>query len=202
MMVAPAFYQTSDEIAQRCKNELEEEYRGAAEEGRNVARLALSALIGRWSFERTITEFSTSSSPQRVVGNIVFSVHGPRLDTVLYREDGHLELPTGNTIQVFREYEYLLSDDGALEIYFIEEGKRAHLFLSLKFTRAEDGYWVASNDHLCVADLYKGTFKIAFDGIGATEIRMTYRVKGPNKDYESVTILKPSEGNQVPSSHR
>jgi hypothetical protein len=62
----------------------------------------------------------------------------------------------------------------------------------LKFTQQNDeGYWVATSDHLCIKDLYKATFQVKLDGLVATEIIMTYRVKGPAKDYESTTILTP-----------
>lgn len=65
------------------------------------------------------------------------------------------------------------------------------MFLSLKFDKKENEYWVAKSDHLCINDLYLGTFKIAFDGVVARDISMTYRVKGPAKNYESITHLYP-----------
>ena len=88
-----------------------------------------------------------------------------------------------------------------LEIYFIEGGQRAHLFLSLKFvpetfavpTSMDDkSFWVrATSDHLCIKDLYSATFRVKFNGLSASEIIIKYRVKGPSKDYESTTNLKP-----------
>lgn len=187
MMVSPAFYQPDDALARLCKEGVEEELRRQSE---NVSRAALSALVGKWTFERSITD-SLTSSVQRVCGQIQYQLQEPNFDSLRYREDGFLELPNGSKIEVFREYEYL-QKDGVLEIYFVENGERAHLFLSLKFEKIENGYWVATSDHLCIMDLYKGTFRIAFDGIGASAVEMTYRVKGPNKDYESVTILRPT----------
>jgi len=186
MMVSPAFYQTDHEIALKCQEELEAEVQN---QGNNIPKAALSALVGKWSFERTITDH-LSASTQKVYGKISYSLQKPNFDTLRYREDGFLDLPNGNKLEVFREYDYL-HKDGALEMYFIENGERTYLFLSLKFEEQQDGYWVATSDHLCIKDLYKGTFKIAFDGIGASEVIMTYRVKGPNKDYESVTHLRP-----------
>jgi hypothetical protein len=62
----------------------------------------------------------------------------------------------------------------------------------LKFTEQNDqGYWVASSDHLCIKDLYSANFQVKLDGLSATEIIITYRVKGPAKDYESTTIMTP-----------
>jgi hypothetical protein len=110
----------------------------------------------------------------------------------LYREDGFYELTPTKTLNVFREYEYVIRDGGILEIYFVEDGKRSHIFLSLKFTEKNaQGYWVATADHLCIKDLYKANFQVKLNGLTGTEIIITYRVKGPAKDYESITVLKP-----------
>jgi len=109
----------------------------------------------------------------------------------LYREDGIYRLPSGRDMEIFREYEYQQKDN-MLEIYFVESGKRAHMFLSLKFQeKNSSGYWVATSDHLCIKDLYSAKFQVKLDGLAATEIIITYRVKGPSKDYESTTYLTP-----------
>jgi len=200
-MVSPAFYQPNEEIMETCKYRLDKLKEIALNDGSNklIPRLSLSALVGKWSFERTITEMSSPGAPpQKVSGEIFFSViHDKKssparssFNSIRYREDGLFELPTGKTLQVFREYDYVYAQD-ALEIYFVEGGERAHMFLSLKFDKKDNGYWVATSDHLCINDLYRGTFKIAFDGVGARDINMTYRVKGPAKNYESVTYLHP-----------
>lgn len=201
-MVSPSFYQPNEEIMETCKLRLDKLKDIAVYDGSKklIPRLSLNALIGKWSFERTITEMSSPGArPQKVSGEIFFSVLNDQkmpsparssFDSIRYREDGLFELPTGKKLQVFREYDYVYAQD-AIEIYFVEGGERAHMFLSLKFDKKENGYWVATSDHLCIKDLYRGTFKIAFDGVGARDISMTYRVKGPAKNYESVTYLQP-----------
>ena len=206
-MASPPFFQPSEDIASRCKKDLEHEMyqqEGSEQEGSaNMAKVALSALIGKWDFYRTITQFNHDIT-QTVTGTIAFSHMLPptkdaggeqqtakqEWNTVLYDENGIFHMGDKD-MEVFRKYEYQYKDNGILEIYFVEYGKRAHLFLSLKFTEKEDGYWVATSDHLCIKDLYSAHFKIAFDGIGAKEVTMTYRVRGPQKDYESVTHLRP-----------
>ena len=67
--------------------------------------------------------------------------------------------------------------------------------MSLKFQQdqSSDGYWVATSDHLCIKDLYKGNFKIKLDGLKATDLVITYRVRGPAKDYEASTYMTPSK---------
>ena len=187
-MVTPAFYQTSDPtLAQACQTSLDQET--TSKQPQLMPRLVFRALIGKWSFDREIKDHLTGSL-QEVHGEINFSLQKPDYSSLRYREDGVLDLANGKTLQVHREYDYLI--DSTLDIHFVEFGKRAHLFLSLMFqSQDEDGYWVATNDHLCIQDLYKGTFKVAFDGVGASKVIMSYRVEGPQKDYESVTQLRP-----------
>jgi cation diffusion facilitator CzcD-associated flavoprotein CzcO len=215
--VFPAYYQEDPDLATRIYNEVQEHLQRATEHaGEDMPRRVLSAMVGKWSYHRTITQMSGPPNPQTVAGDVKFSLETSgnangetssttteAWDTVLYREDGIFTLPSGQTMEVFREYEYIVNQD-CIEIYFVENGKRAHLFLSLKFqpqpqqqpkgktkTNINCNKWVATSDHLCIKDLYKGTFEIVLDGLGASEIIMTYRVKGPAKDYESVTYLWP-----------
>ncbi|CAB9500729.1 monooxygenase [Seminavis robusta] len=210
-MVTPLVYQSApNEISERALKNIDQECRHGGSSSVNMAKVALSALIGKWEFDRTITQFNNPSmAPQKVTGVIDFSHIAPSVssssdssnnkwNSVLYNENGIFHV-AGKELEVFRQYEYEYKDNGILEIYFVEQGARAHLFLSLKFTTtsteaendAGQRRWIATSDHLCIKDLYKGEFQIQFDGISATQVSMTYRVKGPNKDYESVTHLKP-----------
>ena len=195
-MVTPTFYgprkQIADEnghsedIANETQTQLEKE---VEQQSDNISRAALSALVGRWNFEREIHDHLACAT-QHVHGQVTYSIQEPELDSLRYREDGFLDLENGNTLEVFREYDYICKGN-TLELFFVENGERTYLFLSLKFEKHESGYWLATSDHLCIKDLYKGTFQIAFDGLGAREVIMNYRVKGPNKDYESITRLSP-----------
>jgi Family of unknown function (DUF6314)/Flavin-binding monooxygenase-like len=185
-MVSPLFYQPDRSLAYDAKCDIDDTVR---ECGDSIGRTVSSALLGRWSFERTI-RCKLTASEQRVCGEIKYTLSGPNLECLRYREDGFLELPNGNRLEVFREYEYMLRAD-LLNIHFIENGEPAHLFLSLRFQKGSNSTWTATSDHLCINDLYKGDFSIKFDGLSATEVSMTYNVKGPNKDYESATLLQP-----------
>lgn len=199
IMVSPPFYQSSADIALQCKIDLEHEMENSGGSV-NMAKAALSALIGKWDFMRTITQYNNDMT-QSVTGTIDFShIPPPKQEgsskqgwnAVLYNENGIFHMGDKD-MEVFRQYEYEYKDNNVLEIYFVEQGRRAHLFLSLKFTQKEDGYWVATSEHLCIKDLYAANFKIKFDGIGASEVAMIYRVRGPQKDYESVTHLRPHQ---------
>jgi hypothetical protein len=195
---SPAFYQSDDSVAKLAQKEIDDEIeKGNC--GYYLPRVVASALIGSWTFQRNIVHFSGNQQSDYIDGSIRYS-RSKQLDYVLYREDGLYKISDTKSLPVFREYEYVPSlyqdDDGnaasALELYFVEGGKRTYLFLSLKFRHQDkDGYWVATNDHLCVKDLYKATFRIKLEELIATEVIITYRVKGPSKDYESTTIMTP-----------
>lgn len=216
--VIPTFYQTDDELSQKCQSEINEEIR-LGRDGSRMPKVVLQAILGKWSYDRNIVHLQTRNV-ERVYGTVNFTKYWERssdddendgdagdlfsLDTrdnpVLYREDGWYEFSPTQKFEVFREYEYECKHD-ALEIYFVEGGKRALLFLSLKFvpdttsearSSNDDGYWVkATSDHLCIKDLYSATFRVKLNGLSASEIIIKYRVKGPSKDYESTTVLKP-----------
>lgn len=188
--VTPAFYQDNDDIAKTGQAEIDREVQ-KAKDGSHVAETVLSALIGKWKFSRNIVHHSNGHQ-EYVHGTVRYS--RPILDFVKYREDGIYQISETKSVEVFREYEYeCRPGSDLLEVFFVEGGKRAHLFLSLKFAPQDsDGkYWVATSDHLCVKDLYKGTFQVKLDGLKATELTISYRVKGPSKDYEATTVMSP-----------
>ena len=220
--VIPSYYQPDLPIAKKVRQEIQDDFKNSAMQ--RMPQLVLDAIVGHWTYDRTITQMSDTAIPeQKVSGDVFFSLkhHDEKGDgdlfssslpspsnsrywnTVLYREDGIFTLPNGVKMDVFREYEYQVNPaSNTLEIYFVEYGKRAHLFLSLKFQqqqqqqqddgKVDSNVWIATSDHLCIKDLYKGEFRITLDdGLSASAITMTYRVKGPNKDYESVTYLRP-----------
>lgn len=186
-VLAPALYGLNKKLKEEEVDALERvQERGL--DGSRIPALVLSAIIGEWDFDRRIVHFSNNRH-EHVYGAVKYSRPNAQ-DFVLYREDGFYELTATKTLNVFREYEYEVQGD-CLELYFVENGERAHLFLSLKFTpQTEAGdYWVATSDHLCIKDLYQANFRVRLEGLAATELQMTYRVQGPAKDYESTTIL-------------
>lgn len=191
-MVVPAFYQTDDDMSKKESLELQRQV-DLGRDGSRIPGVVLSSIIGEWNFDRRIIHFGDNRQ-EHVYGAVKFT--RPALQYVLYREDGLYELSPSKTLSVFREYEYQVAGD-CLEIYFVEQGQRAHLFLSLKFSKQEGDHWVATSDHLCIKDLYMARFEVELDGLAAANIKMTYRVKGPTKDYESTTVLSPNPINKV-----
>mmetsp|Transcript_3785 Transcript_3785/g.8300 ORF Transcript_3785/g.8300 Transcript_3785/m.8300 type:complete len:745 (-) Transcript_3785:44-2278(-) len=214
-LVVPAFYQPDDELSRKCQLEMREEIE-RGQDGSRMPKVVLQSILGKWSFDRHIVHLKTKKV-ERIHGTVKYSKywerslddddtngnemfkHDTKDNPVLYREDGLYEFSPTQKFEVFREYEYECKHD-SLEIYFVEGGKRALLFLSLKFVPEaaetkfanDDGYWVkATSDHLCIKDLYSATFRVKLNGLSASEVIIKYRVKGPAKDYESTTILKP-----------
>jgi Family of unknown function (DUF6314) len=197
MMVSPIFYQDSEILMEEMMNEYADQLQIHSD--LYVAKSVLSALIGTWSFDRIITD-TLIQTTQVITGKIRYSLLHD--GSVRYREDGIMKLPNGIELEVFREYDYISDDDGSLEIKFVENGVRTYRFLSLKFSNtvspsmaidsgSTKNWLTATSDHLCVKDLYTGTFQIQLDGCSATAIRITYNVEGPKKDYVSVTNLQP-----------
>jgi Family of unknown function (DUF6314)/Flavin-binding monooxygenase-like len=218
-VVLPAFYQPNLEIAQstldRYLHMKSTEYQTQI-----LPRIIFNALVGQWLFQRTLTHFEAGTIrtglQQDVTGLVKFSPQTPapsfERTVLLYREDGVLHLPRGD-MTVFREYEYSLagSRHEQLEVHFVENGKRAGLFLNLQFNTVEQQQqqqphqqhgnqagprqllhrYEATSDHLCIKDLYSGKFQMDMDGVAIRQMTMTYRVRGPHKDYESVTKLQP-----------
>jgi len=193
-IVVPAFYQADADISNMARAQLQSEVE-KGQSGLNLPGVVASALVGNWSFERDIVHFANRGKAiaqrQYIHGNVNYS-RSKDHQHVRYREDGLFEISPTKSLPVFREYDYICTEGGALELFFVENGEMTYLFLSLKFQHQdEDGYWVATNDHLCVKDLYKANFRVKLDGLAATEVVITYRVQGPAKDYESTTIMRP-----------
>ena len=216
-IVVPGVYQPDKKLAQKCQSEIQQDILHG-QDGSRMPEVVLRSILGKWSFDRQILHMQTRKV-EHVHGAATLSKYWerPGLDNhddgdkdenccldiedkpVLYREDGLYELTPTQKFPVFKEYEYECKQD-ALEIFSVESGKRTNLFLSLKFvpemtstqTSSSDGFWLkATADHLCIKDLYSATFRVKLNGLSASEMIIKYRVKGPAKDYESTTILKP-----------
>ncbi|GAA4006023.1 hypothetical protein GCM10022247_29700 [Allokutzneria multivorans] len=127
------------------------------------------SLRGKWALARAIP--GTGS----VTGTAEFRPLRP--DLLLYREEGRLELGTGQHHDVSREYHYLLEHD-RIRVCFVEPPEFGRTMHTLRLDGAE-----ASDEHLCDQDLYTGHYR--FDGPDRFTVDM--RVRGPKKDYSMHT---------------
>ncbi|KAF9505958.1 hypothetical protein BS47DRAFT_1489564 [Hydnum rufescens UP504] len=202
--VTPAQF-GSGEAASQLLTEVEEDL-AAAERGKWVAAAVYSALQGPWkierrlesamstlpsgtfrgraSFTRRVTQASTPSSPEYEYG---------------YLETGQLTTDTGLQLDAQRRYRYVYDeDDDRIDAYFDDTSDRG-FFHSLRFLApGEESHeggdwapwfrearkgWCAIGNHLCQPDTYDAAYWFAFTGVHLEEFRISYRVKGPNKDY-------------------
>jgi len=204
-MVLPALYQPDNDLAETAIAAFQTEVT-QCHNGKYTTSCVLNALVGKWKFHRTIQHFN--AYPPRtdtISGTISFSVRDATGSptTLLYREDGLYHTPKGD-FEVFREYEYRHNtENNCLELFFVESGETTYLFLSLNFgnvdtdpgdahtKRSNNNVFEATSDHLCINDLYKGTFRMEVNGIMASQVEMEYNVKGPEKDYTAITTLVP-----------
>ena len=137
-------------------------------------------LSGSWILSRTVPNYGTMK------GRAVFKVIPKENNFLHYREEGIMILEqTKATYDFFREYIYEYSRD-AITIYFSETPRRIFQVLNLgEFATCEAA-------HQCVEDDYHGTYN--FKNINQGQFEITYKVKGPNKDYVIVSkYIKESE---------
>ena len=194
--VIPSFYTNNKSLSEKAYKEIQALY-NQSKEGAILPSILIHSLIGKYTFHRKLTYMNTkkgyamnnynTNDDEYIDGTVTYTFQSE--GSLRYREDGIYKTSKGISLPVFREYDYIVKDK-SLDVYFIEGGKRAHLFLSLEF-KLEGDVWVASNDHLCSKDLYKGKFCIEFQGVDVIGIRMEYRVNGPEKDYLSTTEIRP-----------
>jgi hypothetical protein len=125
------------------------------------------------------------------------------LPDLLYEENGKFETNKGFSFDVSRRYIYTYNNTkDTLDIYFAKAVpptsvpvaaasvpyERDYLFVSLSFAATPNG-WLGTACHPCGQDLYNSRFLFAFRGVFLSSIRIEYTVKGPHKDYLSVTTL-------------
>jgi hypothetical protein len=133
-------------------------------------------LIGSWSLDRVIEGQATMQ------GLAVFTP----LDSgwLAYREQGHLKLANGTTVQAEREY-FFSSSDGGFSVFFREDPPR--LFHEISLSASSGGALSGGARHLCKRDDYQSAYMFLPDGTFVVR----HVVSGPSKDYTMNTIYTP-----------
>jgi hypothetical protein len=125
-------------------------------------------LIGSWAFNRVIESQATMQ------GTVIFTpLDGGRL---AYREQGHLKLANGTTVQAEREYVFS-NCDGGFKVFFREDPPR--LFHEVSLAASSAGELSGRAGHLCKHDDYQSTYRFLPDGTFVVR----HVVSGPRKDY-------------------
>lgn len=129
-------------------------------------------LIGSWSFSRVIENQATMQ------GTAIFTP----LDRgrLAYREQGHLKLANGTTVQAEREYLFS-SSGGGFRVFFREDPPR--LFHEISLSASPGGALSGRAGHLCKHDDYQSAYAFLPDGTFAVR----HVVSGPRKDYTMTT---------------
>lgn len=134
--------------------------------------LVFDTFIGWWDFERTIMDY-TSGSQIKANGSVEFTKLSD--NRLMYHERGTLLL--GNKeISFSRKYYYCL-EPNHISIYFADGVNYGQLFQAL-VVDFEQSPAMAQAEHLCINDMYRGTFLFYNGG----RFKNTFRIKGPNKD--------------------
>lgn len=136
--------------------------------------MRLEAFAGGWEVARSI-EDRRAGARGRFLGQARFIPAGQGLD---YAETGEMTLGTAAPVSAMRSY--LWRDrGGAIEVSFAD-GRLFHRF------RSDETAPGASHD--CPPDLYR----VRYDFAGWPCWRAEWRVRGPRKDYRSLTTYRPS----------
>ncbi len=122
-----------------------------------------------------------------------------------YLEQGKLSTDGGMSFDAQRRYRYNYSEeDDRIDAYFDDSADKGFFhsqrFLAPGEEAREGGMWApwvgearegwcAMGEHLCAPDTYVAAYWFHFSGIHLSEWRVTYKVKGPNKDYVSYTTF-------------
>lgn len=130
-------------------------------------------LEGVWRLDRTIPGQATMR------GRADFRRDGG--DRLRYREEGRVELASGQAFDGHREYLFERAGDG-FSVFFAEQPPRP--FHRIAIVRAGDAL-EGSAGHLCAADQYDSRYRFLADGTFVIE----HRVQGPRKDYLSRTVF-------------
>ncbi|EJT49018.1 hypothetical protein A1Q1_01929 [Trichosporon asahii var. asahii CBS 2479] len=133
-------------------------------------------LAGTWQLYRTI------EGQAEMRGTASFTALESGM--LKYREEGRLRLADGNEFSAHKEYVFERAASG-FNVYFAETPLR--LFHGI--TLASDGRSLrGSANHWCQPDTYESQYVFREDGTFTVE----HKVRGPHKDYVSVTSFSHS----------
>ncbi len=142
--------------------------------------------MGTWLFNRSFIHTQTQQSQGKVTGRAVFSyLNENRLH---YKEEGILETPNGQTVEVSQNYEYEYEKNtDSIKAYFAADSKKNLFFHQLSFSAEDETLIEATGTHYCDPDTYEANYKFDADN---KKFTLIYFVTGPKKNYISSTIFE------------
>ena len=103
-------------------------------------------------------------------------------DKLKYYESGSLTLVNGQISSFEKRYDYVLTDDDEVKIYFADGVTKGTLFQILVL----DGSKTIEAEHFCEPDNYVSEYN--FSQL-PDRIKISHKVPGQKKEYESKTTL-------------
>jgi len=215
--VSPARYLApADEKleADKIMTDMYKVWKSCREKGAYVPRAVFRALHGNWHLHRRIVSTKGALPSGVFSGTARFLPRFPTPDNsggkfdfeYLYIETGTFTPAEGQPIPASRRYVYRYSElQDQLSVWFVKPDRNLevdYLFHNLAFTSPDDetlqGRCVAKADHLCVDDMYATKYQFSLAGISLRAFEVTYKVKGPSKDYVAISdfrreLKRPSE---------
>ena len=144
-------------------------------DGWGDASEVVTRLAGSWSFSRIVTGHVTVEG----VAVVMPSDDG----AFAYREQGHLTLANGTTLEAEREYIFRRGERG-FSVFFKETPPR--LFHEISLFASGGGALSGSAGHLCDLDHYQSAYTFFPNG----RFVVRHVVSGPRKDYTMVTTYR------------
>ena len=159
-----------------------------------------NSMIGKWKMDRTIVSKSPTFPSGHFDGTATLKSRFPTAAEydceMLYSEEGDFTADNGMVFQAKRKYVYRYRpQDGQITAWFVkpqEDEAVDYLFHKVEAQSNQGAISkscqvTAKGHHLCVQDDYNAKYTFDFDRDLLLSWKLTYVVKGPNKDYVSST---------------
>lgn len=149
----------------------------------NLEKLFLN-LNNTWNFQRRIDSKTKALPSGTVRGQATISLVSDNF--LLYQEEGTFKTKQQNEFKVGQRYAYCLQKGPEIIKCFVDENNKTRLFYALVFSLEADGSLSATGTHLCGMDHYQASYAFP-KSEGFSDFSLSYRVKGPTKDYCLIT---------------
>jgi len=164
--------------------------------------ILFKALNGPWSFNRSLVSKLTHTPSGTVTGTATLLPIAPTSESsaaeYLYTEEGTMTTSQGLQMNTRRRYVWRLSkatetSSPTISVFFVKPDNFSPdgLFHHLQFSKSPSQSIKASGSHWCEPDQYEAEYEFSAKGrdgpISLADFSITYHVKGPQKDYTSMT---------------
>lgn len=149
-----------------------------------------NGLLGKWRMCRTLISRHPMTLPSGTVeGAAIFTPLNK--NELHYRESGQFITDSDKRFAIQSDYTYVFHEQTAkLAKYSAQNQEKMDFLYNLEIANTSaNEYLIARGQLLCGSDNYAATYE--FDGVvDFNKFSLTYVVKGPKKDYTSVTLFE------------